>query len=131
MGLFSQSSIKRSVGTRPNTPVFDNAEDEGNVDDQYEDEDDNNEDYDNEDDDGNEYDNNEDDNDYGYEEDEGKITRTISPFQSGPSLFSAPKAQTDQGNDKHLLLHLTHIILFIIRSWIVWKDFRRKFRKYI
>ena len=131
MGLFSQSSIKRSVGTRPNTPVFDNAEDEGNVDDQYEDEDDNNEDYDNEDDDGNEDDNNEDDNDYGYEEDESKITRTISPFQSGPSLFSAPKAQTDQGNEKHLLLHLTPIILFIIRSWIVWKDFRRKFRKYI
>ena len=96
MGLFSQPSIKRSVGTRPNTPVFDNAEDEGNVDDQYEDEEDNNEDYDNdnEEDDGDEGE----DDDYGYEEDESKITRSISPFQSGQSLFSAPKSQTDQGN---------------------------------
>lgn len=99
MGLFSQPSIKRSVGTRPNTPVFDNAEDEGNVEDQYEDEeDDNNEDYDNYNEDG-EDDDDRDDDDYGYEEDESKITRTISSFQCGQSesLFSAPKSQTSQG----------------------------------
>ena len=98
MGLFSQPSIKRSVGTRPNTPVFDNAEDEGNVNDQYEDEeDDNNEDYDHDNEEGDDGDEGEEEDDYGYEEDESKITRSISPFQSGQSLFSAPKSQIDQG----------------------------------